>query len=140
MKRKLARPLLAVIVGLLLFAVGFAGNLEPQAPPGPTMVTLQQIYNKLNASLVKGHATVTSNGPGVALPIPNGVVLTDVVFTGGCSSCCDMTISDSTGSYGGSANLHLQSGILSDGTLNINFSCFSNGGTLMWTGYVSSAG
>ena len=38
---------LVVLAGLVIFSLmGYAGNLEPSAPPGPTMRTLEEVYTK----------------------------------------------------------------------------------------------
>jgi len=40
----------ALLVAMLAASVLFAGTLDPPGPPAPTMVTLQEIYNRISAS------------------------------------------------------------------------------------------
>jgi hypothetical protein len=48
MKSTTARRVFFLTIGLLLFGSALAGTLDPPGPPAPTMVTLQQIYDKVN--------------------------------------------------------------------------------------------
>jgi hypothetical protein len=50
-KSMLVLAVMAVFMGTVLFLPGLisAGELEPSDPPGPTMKTLQDIYDKLDA-------------------------------------------------------------------------------------------
>jgi len=41
--------LFSLAIGSLVFGLVLAGTLDPPGPPAPTMVTLQQIYDKLGA-------------------------------------------------------------------------------------------
>lgn len=60
-KKKKATLVVAIVAafvatGLFLPGLPRAGDLEPTAPPGPTMKTLQDIYNKLQAIEIKMYA------------------------------------------------------------------------------------
>ena len=48
MKSTTAKRVFFLAIGLLLFGSALAGTLEPPGPVGPTMVTLQQIYDKVS--------------------------------------------------------------------------------------------
>jgi hypothetical protein len=72
MKSKRGKILLIVVLTALLFVVfdcltGKAGNLEPNAPPEPTMVTLGQISAQIEAlsspvkKVVRGVITIEKN-------------------------------------------------------------------------------
>ena len=47
MKSTTAKRVFFLTIGLLLFGSALAGTLEPPGPVAPTMVTLQQIYDKI---------------------------------------------------------------------------------------------
>ena len=47
MKTTTTRLLFFLAIGLLVFGSAAGGPLDPPGPPAPTMVTLQQIYDKL---------------------------------------------------------------------------------------------
>ncbi len=49
MKTTITTLFFSLAIGLLAFGSTVAGTLDPPGPPAPTMVTLQQIYDKLGA-------------------------------------------------------------------------------------------
>ena len=60
----MSRRTRTVVLTAIILATGFfsfAGSLNPPGPPAPTMVTLQQIYDKLDG-LVLGKAPVPKTG------------------------------------------------------------------------------
>jgi hypothetical protein len=61
MIRKIA-PLLVIALGSLLFGLVQAGDLEPPGSPAPTMVTLQEIYDKLDECTGGGSCGVPKTG------------------------------------------------------------------------------
>lgn len=69
MKSTTTRLLFLLGIGLLVFGSAPAGNLDPPGPPGPTMVTLQQIYDKLGGptAVAKTGQTSCWNASGVLI-------------------------------------------------------------------------
>jgi hypothetical protein len=68
MKHKTIRYSCLFIICLVLLGASQAGDLEPPAPPGPTMVTLQQIYDRVTVTpvaLATTGQTVCTNAAGV---------------------------------------------------------------------------
>jgi hypothetical protein len=51
MKKTTTKLLFLLAIGSAVIGLVLAGNLDPPGPPDPTMVTLQQIYDKLGALL-----------------------------------------------------------------------------------------
>lgn len=49
MKSKITKILFSLAIGSVVFGLVLAGTLDPPGPPAPTMVTLQQIYDKVCA-------------------------------------------------------------------------------------------
>ncbi|MBI3449027.1 MAG: DUF1566 domain-containing protein [Acidobacteria bacterium] len=49
MKPTTTNRLFSMATGLVVFGAALAGTLDPPGPPAPTMVTLQQIYDRLGA-------------------------------------------------------------------------------------------
>ena len=69
MKSTIAKRVFFLTIGLLLFGSALAGTLEPPGPVAPTMVTLQQIYDKLGglAGLARTGQTGCWNASGTAI-------------------------------------------------------------------------
>ena len=109
----------------------------PQGPAGPPGAPATDTHR----TLVQGHGLIDTYevGSSVTLPVPSGVVLTEVHFSmqlGGAR----LDLYDSANLYaasGGGYNLSLQQGIVSDGSLAIHAYCFETAcrGAVMWTGY-----
>lgn len=54
--------LLLILVGLAAFGFARAGDLEPPGPPAPTMVTLQDLFDRLDDCTAEGRCGVPKTG------------------------------------------------------------------------------
>ncbi len=61
MRKKTGFPII-LAMGIAVFMLTEAGNIEPPGPPAPTMVTLQQIHDKLDECVVGGRCRVLKTG------------------------------------------------------------------------------
>jgi len=70
MKTTTTKLFFALAVGLVLFGSARAGTLEPPVtPPAPTMVTLQQIYDKISSGAAVGKTGQTACWNATGAPI-----------------------------------------------------------------------
>jgi len=60
--RKTTGFLIVLAMSIAVFVLTEAGDVEPPGPPAPTMVTLQQIYDKLNECVVGGRCRIPKTG------------------------------------------------------------------------------
>ena len=69
MKSTTAKRVFFLTIGLLLFGSALAGTLDPPGPVAPTMVTLQQIYDKIGsgAGVAKTGQTTCWNANGTVI-------------------------------------------------------------------------
>ncbi len=70
MKRKTTRLYVSLAIGSLLFGLVLAGTLDPPGPPAPTMVTLQQIFDRLGglSRLARTGQTGCWDSTGTSIP------------------------------------------------------------------------